>query len=260
MAATARRSLSTRSAEAAPRLSASMPKLPQPENRSSTRASGTRSPRLEKIAPFTRSMEGRKSVRGIWSGMPPATPAITLTRAPGQVALLALDWKAKAPGPRVEREEGAAIRESLARTSVAGEAGEAGLAGSGVEGFFCACFSLSLSFSFFRLSFSFSSSLFFLSSSFFPKSFEQPTELDIEFVDDQSFHQVCLRSGGCAVYVEIDFLAAILIAWRKTSLTIGEVVLRLVRGRKLRVERDSFDRIGSCPLLRVGGPARARIN
>ncbi len=79
MAPTAAEFSSTKSAEAAPRLSASMPSAPVPAKRSRTFAPMISSPRLEKIAAFTRSMVGRTSpLFGTSSRMPPAAPAITL--------------------------------------------------------------------------------------------------------------------------------------------------------------------------------------
>ena len=69
---------STNNAEAAPRLSASIPNAPVPAKRSRTRAPIISSPRLEKIAALTRSIVGRTSVLGTSSRMPPAAPAITL--------------------------------------------------------------------------------------------------------------------------------------------------------------------------------------
>src|SRR5207302_8112489 len=70
---------STKTAEAAPRLIASMPSPPAPAKRSNTRAPITFSPRLEKIAAFTRSIVGRTPLRGTFNCKPPAVPAITLT-------------------------------------------------------------------------------------------------------------------------------------------------------------------------------------
>src|SRR5687767_989359 len=73
--------LSTKVASFAPRDSASMPSAPEPANRSSTRASRTRSPRIENTASRTRSAVGRVSVPGgVWRRRPPYVPAITRTR------------------------------------------------------------------------------------------------------------------------------------------------------------------------------------
>src|SRR5216684_170773 len=72
------RSSSTKSTDAAPRLSASMPSAPLPAKRSRICAPMMTSPKLEKIAAFTRSIVGRTPALGPASRTPPARPAITL--------------------------------------------------------------------------------------------------------------------------------------------------------------------------------------
>ena len=70
--------VSTNVASAAPRDSASIPSAPEPANRSSTRASVTRSPRIENSASRTRSEVGRvASPGGACSRRPPQRPAMT---------------------------------------------------------------------------------------------------------------------------------------------------------------------------------------
>src|SRR5271166_5909736 len=60
-----------------------MPYAPLPANKSSTRASRTKSPNAENAASRTKSIEGRKSCGGIFSRIPPADPAITRISAVG---------------------------------------------------------------------------------------------------------------------------------------------------------------------------------
>src|SRR5713226_65481 len=91
------RSFSTNTADDAPRLSASIPRPPLPAKRSRTRAPIIASPKLEKIAAFTRSIVGRTPLFGTARRTPPALPAITL-----MVMGLALRWFVVAllPGQR----------------------------------------------------------------------------------------------------------------------------------------------------------------
>jgi len=72
-------SISTKSAQAAPRLKASMPRAPEPENRSSTCSqSSVMFSRIEKMAPRTISVTGRVLVPvGNFSWWPLAEPVIT---------------------------------------------------------------------------------------------------------------------------------------------------------------------------------------
>ncbi len=71
---------STNVAVAAPRDSASSPSAPEPANRSSTRASCTKSPRIENSASRTRSEVGRVAVPyGEERRRPPQRPATILT-------------------------------------------------------------------------------------------------------------------------------------------------------------------------------------
>ena len=79
-AATEAAAESTNVASAAPRESASSPSAPEPANRSSTRASCTKSPRIENSASRTRSEVGRVArPLGVVRRRPPQRPATILT-------------------------------------------------------------------------------------------------------------------------------------------------------------------------------------
>jgi hypothetical protein len=83
MTAIAGAACSTRTAEAAPRDTASIPSAPVPANRSSTLAPSTRSPSTPNSASLTRSLVGLVSRPGTArSRRPPRRPPTTRTLPP----------------------------------------------------------------------------------------------------------------------------------------------------------------------------------